>query len=271
MEKVVLITGASAGIGRETAKVLAKKGFKVYAAARRTDKLKELVLFNVTPLFVDMADENTMQTAVERIIQAEKRIDVLINCAGYGVYGPLEDVSIQKAREQMEVNVIGPARLIQLVLPKMRDNRYGKIINITSGGGKFSTPYGSWYHSSKFAFEGLSDSLRNEVKQFGIDVIVIEPGSVKSEFSAIAVNSLVENTKTNDYKGAVSRISQSYKAMDKNVSSPSLIAELILKAIEAKSPKTRYAGGFGIKPTLFLRWLLSDKLFDRMLQSQLKY
>ncbi|MCW3806782.1 oxidoreductase [Plebeiibacterium marinum] len=271
MKKVVLLTGASSGIGNQTARLLAEKGYKVYAAARRTEKLEELKSFGIKPIHLDVSNENSIVNAVESIMKTENRIDILINNAGFGTYGALEDVSIETARYQYEVNVFGVARLIQLVLPSMRKNKYGKIINITSGGGRFATPYGSWYHSSKFALEGLSDSLRNEVKQFGIDVVIIEPGAIESEFAHIALDSMVKNADKSAYKEAITRTVDANKKMVHNASKPIVISKLILKGIESKNPKTRYAGGFGIKPTLFMRWLLSDKLFDKMLQSQLKF
>lgn len=271
MKKVVLLTGASSGIGRETAKLLAQNGYLVYAAARRIDRIKDLELLGIKPIFLDVADDASMIEAVQKILIIEKRIDILINNAGLGVYGALEDVTLQTARYQFEVNLFGIARLIQLVLPIMREHKYGKIVNVSSGGGKFATPYGGWYHSSKFALEGLSDSLRNEVKQFGIDVMVIEPGAVESEFSGIAINSLKENSEQSAYKDSISRIAHAYKSMGKNNSKPIVISNLIKRAIESKRPKTRYAGGRGIKLTLVLRWLLPDKIFDKMLQTQLKY
>ena len=271
MRKVVLLTGASSGIGKETAKILAQSNYMVYAAARRVEKLKDLESVGVKAVYLDVTDDHSMVKAVNQILETESRIDMLINNAGFGLYGAVEDVDIEAAKHQFEVNLFGATRLIQLVLPKMRENKYGKIVNISSGGGRFSTPYGGWYHSSKFALEGLSDSLRNEVKQFGIDVIVIEPGAVDSEFSGIAIESLLESSKGSVYFSTISRLAQSYQAMQKNNSKPLVISNLIKKAIESKKPKTRYAGGNGIKPALFLRWLLTDKAFDKMLQRQLKY
>jgi short-subunit dehydrogenase len=135
---------------------------------------------------MDLADDDSMKKTVDAVIRAEGKIDVLINVAGFGFYGAVEDVPMDSARYQFEVNVMGLARLCQLVLPYMRHQRSGKIVNITSVGGKMATPLGGWYHASKYAVEGLSDSLRLEVKQFGIDVIVIEPGGVKTEWGAIA-------------------------------------------------------------------------------------
>jgi NADP-dependent 3-hydroxy acid dehydrogenase YdfG len=174
--KTVLVTGASAGIGKATAIYLAQNGYKVYGAARRTGKMQELKNFAITPISLDVTKEESLVACVEQILKEAGSIDILINSAGSGYYGALEDMPISDAKYQLEVNVFGVARLIQLVLPTMRKNNYGKIVNISSVGGKVTLPTGVWYHASKFAIEGLSDALRKEVKSFGIDVIVIEPG-----------------------------------------------------------------------------------------------
>ena len=185
MSKIVLITGASSGIGKATAKLLLKKGYIVYGAARRLDKMKDLEQLGAKLLHMDLTDDSIMVSGIEEIITCEGRIDVLINNAGFGSYGAIEDVAIESARYQLEVNVFGAARLMQLVLPYMRKAQFGKIVNISSIGGKLANPFGGWYHASKFALEALSDSLRMEIKHFGIDVILIEPGGVKSEWSDI--------------------------------------------------------------------------------------
>jgi len=270
MKKIVLITGASSGMGKETAKLLAQNNYTVYAAARRTEKMKDLEAIGIKTISMDVADDNSMVKGIQQILNIEKRIDILVNNAGFGAYGAIEDMTMEAAKYQLEVNLFGASRLTQLVLPEMRKNKFGKIVNITSVGGKLATPYGGWYHASKFALEGLSDALRNEVKQFGIDVIVIEPGAVESEWGDIAMDSLVENSKNSPYKTAIDKMAKSLKStMDKR-SKPIVIAELIKKGIESKSPKARYAGGFMAKPTLFFKWFLSDKMFDKMLASQMK-
>ena len=272
-KKVVLVTGASAGMGKETAKCLAHKGYTVYGAARRMEKMKDMETLGIHTLEMDVTNDESMIKGIEKIIQAEKKIDILINSAGFGSHGAIEDVPMEDARYQLEVNVIGVARLIQLVLPYMRKNHFGKIVNISSIGGKFSGPFGGWYHASKFALEGLSDSLRMEVKQFGIDVIVIEPGSVKSEWKDIAFGNLQKtsaNTASPYYDGATAFFNATKKMAEEKSSDPMVIVDLIYKAIEAKKPKTRYAGGFMAKPALFMRKILSDKLLDKVILSQMK-
>ena len=270
MNKVVLITGASTGIGKETAICLAKNNYTVYAAARRLDKMKDLEPVGINILSMDVTDDGSMVRGVQQIFEKEKRIDVLVNNAGYGGYGAIEDVSIANAKQQLEVNLFGAARLIQLVLPEMRAKRFGKIINISSIGGKFATPYGGWYHASKFALEALSDSLRNEVKQFGIDVIVVEPGGVKSEWAEIAIDNLLKGSATSAYKTTIDRFVAFLKKSTENNSEPSVIARLILSSIEAKNPRFRYVGGYNANLAVIARKLLSDKMFDRMILGQMK-
>lgn len=248
MNKIVLITGASAGMGKETAKFLAQKGYTVYGAARRAEKMKELESLGIHTMEMDVTNDESMITAVEKIIQKEGSIDILINNAGFGSHGALEDVPLNDARYQFEVNVFGAARLTQLILPNMRKNKSGKIINISSIGGKLAGPYGGWYYASKFALEGLSDSLRNEVKQFGIDVIIIEPGSVKSEWRDIAYDNL-QKTSANAgsaYRKGATAFYEAVKKLDNKASDPSVIVAPNLQSHHferAEDPLCRWAYG----------------------------
>jgi short-subunit dehydrogenase len=270
MKKVVLVTGASAGMGKETARFLAENGYTVYGAARRMDKMEDLKASGVRLLEMDVTDDAAMQKGVAEIIRAEKRVDILINNAGFGSYGAIEDVTMADAHYQLEVNLFGAARLIQLVLPYMRQNKYGKIINISSMGGKVAFPFGGWYHASKFALEGLSDSLRNEVKPFGIDVIVIEPGGIQSEWGGIAFDSLVKVSGQTAYADTVTRLSEAFKGVDAKNAGPEIIARIIKKAIEARRPKTRYAAGYMAKPVIFMRKISSDRVMDKVIMRQIK-
>lgn len=270
MKKVALITGASAGMGKETAKYLAQRGYTVYGAARRVEKMEDLKQLGIHTISMDVTDEESMKKGVEQILAAEKRIDILVNNAGFGSYGAIEDLPIRDAKYQLEVNVFGAARMIQLVLPSMRKNRFGKIVNISSIGGKMATPYGGWYHASKFALEGLSDSLRNEVKQFGIDVIVIEPGGIKSEWSGIAFDNLMKVSKDSAYVEQINVMSSAFRKTEAKNPGPELIAALICKAIEARKPKTRYVAGYMAKPAIFMRKILSDKMMDKLIMSQVR-
>lgn len=266
-KKVVLVTGASSGIGREIAVFLAKHNYKVYGVARRVGKLQELNKLGIETLQMDVTDEDSVKNTVDAIINREGIIDVLVNNAGYGEYGAIEDVSIENARYQMEVNVFGLARITQLVLPYMRKQKSGNIINISSVGGKAANPLGGWYHASKFALEALSDSLRLEVKQFGINVTVIEPGGIKSEWGGIAFGKMMEASKGSVYADYASKMYNFIQKMDQNNSAPEpiVIAELIKKAIETKKPKARYAAGAMAKPLLFMKRYLSDALFDKVI------
>jgi len=270
-KKVVLITGASSGIGKETAKLLVENGHLVYGAARRLDKMNDLKEAAIKLLEMDVTNDESMVKGIQKIIETEKRIDVLVNNAGYGSFGALEDVPLSEAKYQFEVNIFGLARLTQLVLPHMRKQQSGKIVNISSMGGKFGEPHGAWYHATKFAVEGLSDSLRMELKQFKIDVVIIEPGAIKSEWGGIAKENLLKVSGNTPYKNLAAKhaalIDETYKRVG---SEPIVIAKTIAKAINSNNPKTRYTVGGGAKLLLFMRRILSDKLFDKIFLSQLK-
>jgi NAD(P)-dependent dehydrogenase (short-subunit alcohol dehydrogenase family) len=182
-KRVVLVTGASAGMGKDFALRLISEGFTVYGAARRIDNMRDILAAGGKVLRMDVTDDASMVAGVDQIILEQDRIDVPINNAGYGQMGALEDVSMDAGRRQMEVNLIGVARLTQLCLPHMRERKSGKIVNVSSIGGKCAFPLGGWYHASKFALEGYSDCLRMEVRSFGIDVVVIEPGGTNTTAS----------------------------------------------------------------------------------------
>jgi short-subunit dehydrogenase len=270
MKKVILITGASAGMGKEFARHLLKDGNIVYGAARRVDKMEDIRQLGVKVLAMDVTDEASMVKGVETIIKNEGRIDVLINNAGFGSYGAVEDVPIKDAKYQLDVNVFGAARLIQLVLPQMRSQHAGKIINISSIGGKVALPLGAWYHASKFALEALSDSLRNEVKQFGIDVIVIEPGGVKSEWGGISVDNLQRISGKTAYGPMVQSFLKAFAKTEPKSADPIVIVNMVRKAIEAKHPETRYRGGYMASLVLLMRKLLPDRILDKVFMSQLR-
>ncbi len=265
MKKVILITGASSGIGLATARILAKEGHTVYAAARRIERMKELEADGVKLIAMDVTDDASMIAGVKAITDREQRIDVLVNNAGYGSYGALEDVPISEAKYQFEVNIFGLARLTQLVLPHMRAQRSGRIINISSIGGRIGEPHGAWYHATKFAVEGLSDSLRMEVKEFGIDVVVIQPGAIQTEWTEIARQNMLKTSGNTAYSELTQAHARMFQNADGQGSDPIVIAKVISKAVNRRHPCTRYAAGLGAKPILFLRSILSDKLFDRLM------
>lgn len=270
MPKVILITGASAGIGKETAKLLVSKGHIVYGAARRVDKMQDLKSLGVKVLEMDVTVEESMVSGVNEILKNEKRIDVLVNNAGYGSYGALEEVPIAEAKYQFEVNIFGLARLTQLVLPGMRAQHSGTIINISSIGGKIGEPHGVWYHATKYAVEGLSDSLRMELGQFGINVVIIEPGAIKTEWTDISRLNMLKVSGNGPYKELAQKHAKMFENADKMGGDPIVIAKAINEAISAKRPKTRYARGGGAKMVLFLRKILSDRMFDWLFLSIIK-
>ena len=200
-------------------------------------------------------------------------MDILINNAGFGLYGAMEDIPLDEARHQFEVNLFGLARLTQLVLPYMRERGAGKVVNISSVGGKVYTPLGSWYHATKHALEGWSDCLRLELKDFGLDVIVIEPGAIRTEFSNVAFGPALERSGSTAYSGFVSRMLDMRDRIEGNGSlgsPPSVIAGTIAKALTANRPKTRYAAGQYARPLIFLRQLISDRMFDRLIARMLR-
>lgn len=264
MNKTALITGASSGIGAMTAKELAKNGYTVYAVARRTDKMKELEKEGIKPIFLDLTDEDSMVQCVQSILDKAGRIDVLVNNAGYGSYGAIEDVPMEEAKRQFEVNLFGMARLIQLVIPLMRENHFGKIVNVSSMGGKIWTKFGGWYHATKFAVEGFSDCLRMELSPFGIDVIVVEPGGIKTDWGIIAADHLKESAKDGAYEQYANEAAD---GMIKNYSGnmlakPELIAKTIRKAVMKKRPRTRYLVGFMAKPMVWTQKIFGDRVYD---------
>jgi NAD(P)-dependent dehydrogenase (short-subunit alcohol dehydrogenase family) len=266
--KVALVTGGSSGIGEATALKLQELGYTTYAAARRVERMEHLTTTGIRPLAMDVTDDESMQSGVEQIVAEEGRIDVLVNAAGYGSYGALEDVPLSEARNQFEVNLFGAARLTQLVLPLMREQRSGTVVNITSMGGKIYTPLGAWYHATKHALEALSDCLRMELKPFGIDVVVIEPGGIRTEWPGIAAQKVRAVSGTGPYapQGNAVADSLSSESTQRRSSPPELIANTIGKAVTARRPKARYAVGYGAKPMIFLHNVLPDRAFDAFIR-----
>lgn len=263
---VALVTGGSSGIGEATARALLAKGFAVYAVARRVERMSALESEGVHVFAMDVTDDASMVAGIERIITEQGRIDILVNNAGYGSYGAVEDVPIDEARRQFEVNVFGLARLVQLVTPHMRSRRSGRIINISSIGGKFYEPFGAWYHATKFAVEGFSDSLRMELRPFGIQVVLIEPGPIRTEWNEIARDSLLERSGDGAYAdwarkahGVMERFDEPSRA-----SSPEEVADKIVKAALAKRPAARYPVGRGARVITTSRDLLPDRVFDEV-------
>jgi NAD(P)-dependent dehydrogenase (short-subunit alcohol dehydrogenase family) len=268
MSSVAIVTGASSGIGAATARRLAAAGFTVYGAGRRADRLAELEGAGVLPLVFDLADDASMVAAVERVLAEQGRIDLLVNNAGYGSYGAIEDVPLDEARRQFEVNVFALARLTQLVLPTMRQQRSGRIVNITSIGGRIATALGGWYHATKFAVEGFSDSLRQEVAEFGIAVVVIEPGAIKTEWGGIAARSAIAMSGEGPYASRVQRLAAAFTAPSSvgRASDPDVVAKAIERAATARKPRTRYRVGSMATPIIAMRRHLRERAFDALVK-----
>ena len=266
--KVILLTGASSGIGFNTAKMLAEQGHKVYGAARRVEKIEPLAPLGVVAVKMDVTDQASMEAGVQQVIAAEGRIDVLVNNAGYGYFGAIETVSMEDARRQIEVNVFGLAALTKLVLPHMREQRSGRIINIASVAGKTVFQFGGWYHVSKYSVEAFSDALRIEMQPFGIDVSIIEPGAIKTDWGIIAADHLEECSRGTAYETAANaQAATMRKAYTGNfISKPTVISRAISRAVNARRPKTRYRTGFGSHATVFFHWLLPDRWWDALMR-----
>ncbi|WP_027729221.1 oxidoreductase [Treponema sp. C6A8] len=273
-KKVVLITGASSGIGLTTAKMLLKDGYTVYCAARRTELMESLKEDGGHTVFLDLNDDASIKSCVDSVLKAEGHVDILINNAGYATGGSLEDTSIEEAKRQFEVNVFGLIRITQLCLPSMREQKSGLIINISSMAGLFSSPFLGWYHAAKYSVEALSDSLRNEVKSFGIKVAIIEPGLIKTNWGVIAGNVIEKNSGSTAYKDNALLYSDFYKRNyneNAKVSNPSVISKAIYKAIKARNPKSRYRTGKYSHSFVFLKRILPDWLFDFCTDRLIKY
>ena len=274
ISKAVLITGCSTGIGRATAELLASQGCTVYATARKLDTIRDLAQRGCKVLPLDVCDETSMRAAVETIEQAEGAVGVLINNAGYGQEGAFEEVTMDQVRRQFETNVFGLTRLTQLVLPGMRRQRWGKVVNLSSMGGKLTFPGGAFYHATKHAVEALSDALRFEVRSFGVDVIVIEPGPIKTRFGDTAIDSIHQGRDSQSPYAAfnatvASKVREAYEGpMGRLAAGPEAVARVIAKAITANRPRSRYPVTAAARVLMRLRRWLPDSAFDAFLRTQ---
>ena len=271
-KKTALVTGASSGMGKEIAKRLIKDGFQVYVAARHVDKMDDLVKLGARALRMDISKEAEIKAAVDTIIGETNGVDVLVNNAGFGLYGPVEDVSIEEARYQFEVNLFGAARLTQLLLPKMREKGVGTIVNISSMGGKIYTLLGAWYHATKHALEGWSDCLRLELAPFGIKVVVVEPGLIETGFGDVVANGLLKRSGTGPYAKLTQAVAKSTRDAygQGRGTDPSVIANVVSKAVREAKPRTRYVAGKYAQPMIKIREWFGDRMFDRVIMSQMR-
>jgi len=275
ISKAVLITGCSTGIGRATAELLAGRGWKVWASARRLDSIRELAGRGCQTIALDVCDDASMRAAVETVERAEGAVGVLINNAGYGQEGAFEEVPMEQIRRQFETNVFGLVRLTQLVLPGMRRQRWGKIVNLSSMGGRLTLPGGAFYHATKYAVEALSDALRFEVSGFGIDVTVIEPGPIRTQFGDTAIDSIQRNagqpSPYADFNATLARmIREAYDGpMGRLAGTPEDVARVIERAISARRPRSRYPVTAAARVLMRLRRWLPDRGFDFFLRTQI--
>jgi len=263
-KKIIIVTGASSGFGKETVRQLLNEGNTVYAGARRTEKMKDIEKLGAKVSKLDITSDESVDQFVGEIISKHGRVDVLVNSAGYGAYGMVEAVSLENAQRQYDVNVFGAARMTKAVLPHMRKRGTGSIVNITSIAGRLTTPMCAWYSSSKFALEAYTDALRREVRKFGIKVVIIEPGAMNTGFYEVAEKKVREIKHPKEYNDSVEAFLNEMKKAYKNPPSPKKVVKVIVSAINSKSPKARYAIGTDAKMGALMA-RLPDKLQDSIL------
>ncbi len=278
VSKAVLITGCSTGIGRATAERLARAGWTVYATARRPESIEDLAQVGCKTLALDVTDEASIRAAVSAVQDAEGAVGVLVNNAGYSQGGPIEQVPMEAVRRQFETNVFGAIRLAQLVLGGMRDQRWGKIVNVGSMGGRVTFPGGGLYHATKYSLEAISDALRFEVRGFGVDAILIEPGLITSDFAQAAVASTATLDEEHNTTGGVyEQFNAKVAALTTGVyegpmrrlgGGPDVVAKAIEKAISRRRAPARVLVTPSARLTVLQRRLLPDRAWDAAMRVQ---
>lgn len=260
--KRILITGASSGIGYDTAKALAIAGYEVFAAARRVELMEPLREFGVKPVHLDV----TSQESIAECLTAVGKVDVLVNNAGYGYFGAIENVPLEEARRQLEVNLFGLAALCRAVLPGMRSRGCGRIINVSSVAGRGVLYFGGWYHVSKYAVEAFSDALRIEMKPFGVDVVLIEPGGIHTDWGVIAADHLHNSSLGTPYEepGLNQARIMKWAYTRRFLSEPVVVQRAICRAVKARRPRSRYIVGFGARALLLAHALLPTRWWDAL-------
>ena len=270
--KTVLITGCSTGIGRATAERLLDAGHTVYATARHPEALGDLASRGAHTLALDVTDEASMSAAVDQVVAEQGAVGALVNNAGYSQSGALETLSMDDVRRQFETNVFGLLRMSQLVLPSMRAAGFGRIVNISSMGANFTFPGGGIYHSTKYAVEAISDAMRFEVKGFGVDVVIIQPGLIRTEFAETAAKELDEQAGPyRDFNAAVGQATKSaYETgpLARFGGGPETVAKAVETAITARSPKIRYRVTPSARFLIGQRKLMSARMWDRFVGTQ---
>ncbi len=264
----ILITGCSSGIGEATARRLLADGHAVYATARKPDTLAHLAAAGARALALDVTDEASMAAAVAEVLTEHGRVGVLVNNAGYGAYGAIEDVSLDRVRDQFETNVFGMARLTQLVLPSMREHGAGRVVTMSSMGGRLTFPFGGYYHASKHAVEAFSDALRFEVKPFGIKVSIIEPGLITTRFGETAAGAMGAATPAGSaYAAAVASVDDAMAKSYGNrmmTAGPESVAKAVAHAVSARRPRTRYVVTPAARALVTTRALTPGRAWDRV-------
>ncbi|MDQ4040754.1 MAG: oxidoreductase [Actinomycetota bacterium] len=274
VSKAVLITGCSTGIGRATAERLAEHGWNVYASARRPESIADLQENGCRTLALDVNDEHSMAAAVRAVEEAEGAVGVLVNNAGYSQSGAVETVPLDEVRRQFETNVFGLVRMCQLVLPGMRRQGFGRIVNVSSMGGKLTFPGGGFYHATKYAVEAISDALRFEVRAFGVDVAIIEPGLIRTSFGDTASHGVgAASSQTGpyaDFNAAVAKATEEVYEngpLAKLGGGPETVARAIEKAISSRRPRTRYKVTPSARMAIATRRLMTDRMWDGAMRS----
>ena len=271
-QKVTIVTGCSSGIGHEISLILARNGFTTYATMRNLQKgsdLKSIAEDEKLPLHfaqLDVTDENSVKKAIQTVYDEAGRIDILVNNAGYGLTGAFEDLSLDEIKAQYETNVFGLIRTTQSVLPIMRKQRSGLIVNISSGAGRFGFPTGSAYVSTKFAVEGLTESMSYELEPFGIKVILIEPGVIKTNFFNSSVLAKKSQDPNSPYATLMKGMEDSVDKMMENASTPQYVAEVVLHAVTNENPKLRYLAGKDVERWIEAKMKMSDEEFANMMK-----
>jgi NADP-dependent 3-hydroxy acid dehydrogenase YdfG len=271
----VLISGCSSGIGAATAAALVQAGHTVYATARKVETLADLEALGARPLELDVTSEDSMLAAVETVESEHGQVGTLINNAGFAEYGPIEESDLERVRAMFDTNVFGLARLTQLVLPAMRRSRSGRIVNIGSMGGRLTFPVGGYYHATKYAVEAISDALRVEVKPFGIEVILVEPGLIRTNFESRMNEGLEAGAAR---QGSVTAYSDLLAASEKNTTGsyandfmatgPETVATVIVKAVQSSRPRSRYVVTPAAKFMINLRRFGGDRIWDKTMRKQ---
>jgi NAD(P)-dependent dehydrogenase (short-subunit alcohol dehydrogenase family) len=273
-EKVALVTGSSRGIGFVTSITLARNGFLTYASMRNLDKEKEIRLVGdkemipLKTIQLDVTDSTSVNNAIKSIMEQSGRIDVLVNNAGYGLVGAFEELSIEEIKQQYETNLFGVIRVTQAVLPIMRKQKAGIIVNMSSGAGRFGYPNGSAYVSTKFALEGLSESLAYEVEPFGIKIVLVEPGFVRTNFSNVVAKK--SQSTDSQYSKMTEKMAASIDQMKVKSSSPELVANIVLEIVTNKNPNLRYLAGKDVEQWMEQKKHMTDREFFNMIKQSLQ-